>query len=551
LDYDAKKIYLLDDTQRPEVQALAQELGCEYRTRPDNHHAKAGNLNQAIAHTSGELIVVFDADFVPTKNFLTRTVGFFQDTQVALVQTPQTFYNPDPIARNLGLENTLTPDEEVFYRQIQPIRDGVGGVICAGTSFVVRRSALIATGCFVTESLSEDYFTGIRLAAKGYRVLYLNEKLSAGLAAENISVQALQRTRWAQGTLQAFFIKTNPLTIPGLNLLQRLAHLEGLLHWFTSPARVGLLFIPLAYAFLHIIPVRATGAEVLYFFVPFYLVQITAFSWLNSRSRSAVLSDVYSLVLAFPLAVTVIKVMLNPFGKGFKVTPKGGVSDRFSFNWQLAFPLIAIFIVTAISLWMNLGTYLIMGTWQPSMPVQVAQQLKGIGLGWVWSAYNLLMLSIALLILVDVPRTSPYEWYGLRRTMRVQVGEQTFWGFTTAISEVGVEVTLTQTDLLKMNEMRMLPAQVELMEEELVLPGQIASVDLSDEFPVMQVLFESLNLNQQRGLVELLYCRPGQWKSRCSPGEFESLGLLFKILLRPRFLFERKAHIRAIAVAQR
>jgi cellulose synthase (UDP-forming) len=132
LDYDAKKIYLLDDTRRPEVQALAQELGCEYRTRPDNHHAKAGNLNQAIAHTNGELIVIFDADFIPTKNFLTRTVGFFQDSQVALLQTPQTFYNPDPVARNLGLENTLTPDEEVFYRQIQPIRDGVGGVICAG-----------------------------------------------------------------------------------------------------------------------------------------------------------------------------------------------------------------------------------------------------------------------------------------------------------------------------------------------------------------------------------------------------------------------------------
>jgi len=551
LDYDTKKIYLLDDTQRPEVQALAQELGCEYRTRPDNRHAKAGSLNHAIAHTSGELIVVFDADFVPTKNFLTRTLGFFQDPQVALVQTPQTFYNPDPIARNLGLENTLTPDEEVFYRQIQPIRDGVGGVICAGTSFVVRRSALIATGCFVTESLSEDYFTGIRLAAKGYRVLYLNEKLSAGLAAENISVQALQRTRWAQGTLQAFFIKTNPLTIPGLNLLQRLAHLEGLLHWFTSPARVGLLFVPLAYAFLHIIPVRATGADVLYFFIPFYLVQITAFSWLNSRSRSAILSDVYSLVLVFPLAVTVIKVMLNPFGKGFKVTPKGGVSDRFSFNWQLAFPLLAMFIATAISLWMNLGTYLIMGTWQPSMPLEVAEQLKGIGLGWVWSAYNLLMLSIALLILVDVPRTSPYEWYGLRRTVRLQVGEQTLWGFTTTISEVGTEIALTQTDLLKMAEMRKLPVEVELLEEGLVVPGQIAHIDWSDEFPIVRVSFESLSLNQLRGLIELLYCRPGQWKSRCSPGEFASLGLLFKILFRPRFLFDRKANIRAIAVAHR
>ena len=64
-------------------------------------------------------------------------------------------------------------------------------MICAGTSFVVRRSALTETGCFFTESLSEDYFTGVRLAAKGYRVLYLNEKLSAGLAAENTAVQAL------------------------------------------------------------------------------------------------------------------------------------------------------------------------------------------------------------------------------------------------------------------------------------------------------------------------------------------------------------------------
>jgi cellulose synthase (UDP-forming) len=551
LDYAAKQIFLLDDTRRPEVEALAAELGCEYRTRPDNRHAKAGNLNHAIGQTSGELIVIFDADFVPTRNFLTRTVGFFQDPQVALLQTPQSFYNPDPIARNLGLENTLTPDEEVFYRQIQPIRDGVGGVICAGTSFVVRRSALTAAGCFVTESLSEDYFTGIRLAAKGYRVLYLNEKLSAGLAADNIAVQALQRTRWAQGTLQAFFIKSNPLTIPGLNLLQRLAHLEGLLHWFTSLARVGLLFMPLAYAFLHVIPIRATGEEILYFFIPFYLAQITTFAWLNSHSRSAVLSDIYSLVLAFPLAVTVIKVMLNPFGKGFKVTPKGGVSDHFSFNWQLAFPLIAMFMVTAISLWTNLGTYLMMGTWQVSMPVELAEQLKGIGLGWLWSAYNLLMLSIALLILVDVPRSSPYEWYNLRRVARLQVGSQTLWGFTTAISEEGVEISLTQSDALAIDEIDHDLAQVELMEERLLLQGGVTQIDQTGEFPTVRLLFESLSLDQQRCLVELLYCRPGQWKSRCSPGEFESLGLLLKILLKPQFLSSHSTQLRTVSVGQR
>ncbi len=349
LEYANKKIYLLDDTRREEIRQLAEELGCEYITRPNNRHAKAGNLNHALAYTQGEFIVVFDADFIPTKNFLIRTVGFCQDPTVALVQTPQSYYNADPIARNLGLDNVITPEEEVFYRQIEPLKDGAGSVVCSGTSFVVRRSALEHAGGFVTESLSEDYFTGIKLSAKGYRLVYLNEKLSAGLAAENIAAYATQRLRWARGTLQAFFIDSNPLTIRGLNPLQRLAHLEGLLHWFSSIPRIGFLLMPLAYSFLGVIPIRASVQEMLYFFMPYYLVQLAVFSWLNHRSRSALLSDIYSLVLAFPLVLTIIQVMLSPFSKGFNVTAKGTVSDRFSFNWKLALPLLLLFIPNAIS----------------------------------------------------------------------------------------------------------------------------------------------------------------------------------------------------------
>jgi cellulose synthase (UDP-forming) len=271
-----------------------------------------------------------------------------------------------------------------------------------------------------------------------------------------------------------------------------------------------------------------------------------------------VLSDVYSLVLAFPLAVTVIKVMLNPFGQGFKVTPKGGVSDRFSFNWQLALPLIAMFMVTALSLWLNLGNYLVMGIWRPAMPLTVIEELKGIGLGWVWSAYNLLMLSIALLTLIDVPRHSSYEWYDLRRTVQLQVDSpvdsgqqigcdrQPIWGISTAISEMGVEVSVNRS-LAHIEEMEMLPVQIEFLEESLVMQGQIRQVDTRGEFPVVQVLFDSLDLNQQRQLIKLLYCRPGQWKSRCSPGEFQSLWILLKILLKPRFLFDRKAETVALS----
>ncbi len=557
LEYSPKTIYLLDDTRRPEVQALAAELGCEYITRPDNLHAKAGNLNHAIAHTSGELIVVFDADFVPTKNFLTRTVGFFQDQRVALVQTPQTFYNPDPIARNLGLEHILTPEEEVFYRQIQPIRDSAGGVVCSGTSFVMRRSTLVETGSFVTESLSEDFFTGIRLAAQGYRLVYLNEKLSAGLAAESMADQALQRVRWAQGTLQAFFVKSNPLTIPGLRPIQRLAYLEGLLHWFTSISRVGFLLIPLAYSFLGVIPLRATGADILYFFLPYYLVNLSVFSWLNYRSRSALLADVYSVVLCFPLALTVIKTMLNPFGKGFKVTPKGTSSDRFFFNWQLALPLIIVFIASAFSLWINLGINLEIGMWQSGMSPVMAEKMKGFDLGLLWSVYNLLILGTSLLVLIDVPRPNLYEWFDLHRTVRLRIGEQTFWGTTSAISEVGAQVILTQAGFPMISpEMKgqatapSIPVELEILENELVLQGMATCTSVEEEQPTVRVMFEQVSLNQQRQLVEMLFCRPGQWKSRCSPGELRSLWLLFRIILRPRFVFDRNPNISVVAVSK-
>jgi cellulose synthase (UDP-forming) len=553
IEYPHKQIYLLDDTCRSEIRDLAKELGCRYLTRPDNRFAKAGNLNHAIHQSTGELIVVFDADFVPTTNFLTRTVGFFQDQQVALVQTPQSFYNPDPIARNLGLEDVLTPEEEVFYRQIQPIRDGAGSVICSGTSFVVRRRTLEAMDGFVTDSLSEDYFTGIRLSAQGYRLVYLDEKLSAGLAAENIAAHAVQRLRWARGTLQAFFIKSNPLTIQGLNLIQRLAHFEGLLHWFTSISRVGFLLMPLAYSFLGVIPLRATTAEILYFFLPYYLVQLVVFSWLNYRSRSALLSDIYSLVLCFPLALTVIQVMINPFYRGFSVTPKGTASHRFSFNWNLAWPLLILFIVTAISLWVNFGICMLKGAWMATVPPEIAVQAKGVGLGWIWSSYNLIMIGIALLILLDVPRPSPYEWFDLRRTVHLRtVGNsaQNFWGVTTMISEIGAEVALTQAGFPRLAPEETLPIEIEILEHQLILPGQVTQVGIAGEFPTVKIFFEPLSLVQQRQLIEMLFCRPGQWKSRHTPGEIQSLLLLFRILLRPRVLFNRNDYVSTVSVSQ-
>ncbi len=551
IDYAPKTVYLLDDTRRSEIAQLAQELGCKYLTRPNNDHAKAGNVNHAIPLTDGEFIVIFDADFIPTRNFLHRTLGFFQDDNLALVQTPQSFYNTDPIARNLGLEDILTPEEEVFYRQLQPIKDGAGSVVCSGTSFVVRRKALESIGGFVTDSLSEDYFTGIRLSAQGYRLAYIDEKLSAGLAAENIAAHATQRLRWARGTLQAFFIKSNPLTIPGLKPLQRLAHLEGLLHWFTSITSVFFLLMPLAYAFLNVIPIRATTDEFLFFFLPYYVTQLTVFSWLNYRSRSAILSGIYGLVLAFPLAATVIQVMLNPFSTGFKVTPKGTKSDHFTFNWKLAFPLLILFIFTAISLWSNLYAYILAAMHDSP---EMAEQMRGLNLGWIWSIYNLVSLGVALLILLDVPKPDINEWFNLRRLIQLELkaanSQQTYWGVTTRISATGADISLTQAGIGKLITDETIPVDLSILEEDINLSGKITATDICEDFHIIHVDFATLTLEQERKLVALLFCRPGQWKRKNTPGELHSLWLLFKILLRPKVLFERNPKINGINVAQ-
>ena len=518
INYERKQIYVLDDTRRQSIKQLTQELGCHYITRPDNSWAKAGNLNNALRQTHGELVVVFDADFVPTKNFLERTVGFFQQEKIALVQTPQSFYNSDPIARNLGLESVLTSEEEVFYRYLQPIKDGAGSVVCAGTSFVVRRNALREIGYFATDSISEDYFTGIRLAAKGYELAYLDEKLSAGLAAESIGAHIDQRLRWVRGTLQAFFIESNPLTIAGLNLWQRLGHLEGLIHWFTCLPRVFFLFVPIICIFGQLNPVLATLPEIVYIFLPYYILVLTIFSWLNKRSRSILLSDVYSLIQAIPVSLTVIKVFLSPFGKGFKVTPKGLSRDKFSYNWSLALPMTILCVATLITFSISL--------------LNIRE--TGFNLGLYWSSYNLLTVTVAMMTLLDLPKPSFYEWYDRKKEINLYGDRQVHQGITQKISEEGVEILLNSEVHLATDVM------VELIPEVLILSGKVTRSHFKNGDLRAIIKFHNVSLEQHRELVEMLYCNPGQWQVRKTPNEFQSAFILFKLLLRPLIFLNHK-----------
>ncbi len=518
LNYNNKKIYVLDETKRPEIQKLCEELNCFYLTRPDNLYAKAGNLNHALSQTNGELIVVFDADFVPTTNFLTRTVGFFQNPKIGLVQTPQSFYNTDAIAKNLGLGKILTSDDEIFYRQVQIMKDSASSVICSGTSFVMRRGALKEVGNFVTDSLSEDYFTGIEISAKGYELVYLPEKLSAGLAAETIGVHIAQRARWGRGTLQAFFINSNPLTISGLNFKQRLAHLEGLLNWFNLFPRIIFLLIPFLYTFFQIVPFKITSLEIIYFFLPYYLMQVISYRWFNDSSRSIFFSEIYSLVGCIALNKEVIKTLINPFDSYFKVTPKGLYRKNYSYDWNLAFPLIVFLILTLVSFYANFIT---------------SYSAKIFNVALFWNIYNLIILIATLYCFLDPPKLDLNEWFDVHQKIVLSNPKNNIQGTIIKLSESGAVINIDQLDNPWILENSNQVIQVQIIDQDLCLSAEIMTVIPSNKSLKIKIQFKDLTLLQQRKLIEKLFCQPGTWKEQKVPNEIISLGLILGIFLRP------------------
>ncbi|MDE2571097.1 MAG: glycosyltransferase, partial [bacterium] len=116
MDYP-HETWLLDDGNRPEMRRLAEELGCNYVARAKNTQAKAGSLNNALRYVDAEYVAIFDADHVPSRRFLTRTLGYFADEHVAFVQTPQDFYNLDSYQHRWDLsERAIWTEQALFFR---------------------------------------------------------------------------------------------------------------------------------------------------------------------------------------------------------------------------------------------------------------------------------------------------------------------------------------------------------------------------------------------------------------------------------------------------
>ena len=257
--------WVLDDGARPDVERLAIELGARYLARPTHEHAKAGNLNHALGVIDADYIAVLDADHVASPDFLVRTLGYFDDPRLALVQTPQDFYNVDSFEHESGGVNRAATDsarterfheQALFYRILQPGKNRWGGAFWCGTGAVVRVAALREVGGVATDTITEDIHTTIRLHRRGWRTVYHNEVLARGLAASDAATYQLQRHRWGTGAMQVLR-KENPMIVPGLSLGQRLSFGATLLGWFDAWRSLAYLILPIVVIGTGAVPIRA------------------------------------------------------------------------------------------------------------------------------------------------------------------------------------------------------------------------------------------------------------------------------------------------------
>ena len=265
------KTWILDDGKRAELMAMCEELGIGYIRREGNENAKAGNLNHALKHTTGDVFLVFDADHVPLPQAVDRLLPYFEDPKVAFVQSPQVFYNTDSITAHVQEDNRrLWTEQNLFFTVIEPCKDHWGAAFFCGSCAALRREALEEIGGFSTKTITEDFETSVILHGRGWKSAYCNETLAYGLAPNSVVGFHVQHLRWGQGTMQVWR-HFNPLTYPGLTLGQRLCHFYSVLVYTDGVLNLLFYSAPLVYLLFGVLPINTLGANFLGRWIPLYV----------------------------------------------------------------------------------------------------------------------------------------------------------------------------------------------------------------------------------------------------------------------------------------
>jgi cellulose synthase (UDP-forming) len=501
IDYPADKlrVYLLDDGRRPEFARFAEQAGCGYIIRPNNDHAKAGNLNHALAVTKGELIAIFDCDHIPTRAFLQLTVGWFlKDRKLGMLQTPHHFYSPDPFERNLGTYGRVPNEGQLFYGLIQPGNDFWNATFFCGSCAVLRRSALEEIGGIAVETVTEDAHTSLRMHRLGWNTAYLRWPLAAGLATERLSSHVGQRMRWARGMIQILRID-NPLFGRGLSFGQRICYLNAMMYFLFPLPRFVFLTAPIAYLLTSQNIIVSSALMVMVYAGPHMFHTLCTQSRLNGRYRYSFWGEIYDNVLLFHIMLPTLLALINPKAGKFNVTAKGGILESELYDARVMRPLIILDLLLLGAI--GVGIYRLNFT--ELFPGDAGVLLMNI----FWCCYSAFTVSAALAVGRERRQVRSQPRVRIRQPVTIYFdGRRSLMGRTEDLSLGGGMLRMDDiaSDMTAGEEIVLTFEQIE---GNASVPARLVAVNGRD----VRVEFKPTSLEEERTIVSAVFGRADAW----------------------------------------
>ena len=495
---DRLHVYVLDDGRREEFRDFCEELGVGYLTRDNNAHAKAGNINAALAVTDSEYVTIFDCDHIPTRSFLQICMGWFiRDPKLAMLQTPHHFFSPDPFEKNLDTFHAMPNEGELFYGIVQDGNDLWNAAFFCGSCAIIKRAPLLEVGGVAVETVTEDAHTALKLSRHGYNTAYLELPQAAGLATESLSAHVGQRIRWARGMAQICRVD-NPLFGPGLKLGQRLCYFNAMLHFFYGLPRLVFLTAPLAYLFFSAHVFQATAAMITAYALPHLMHASITNSRIQGRFRYSFWNEVYESVLAWYIMRPVLVAFVNPKLGKFNVTAKGGVIEQSYFDWSIARPYLILLLLNLLGF--------AVGIWRMVAVGPSSEVFSTLVINMVWTAYNIILTSASLAVASETRqlRSTPRVTAALPAALRFADGK-TLVCETDDFSQSGVGLRVPNE--LQLETGSEVHVSLFRSDEEGTFPAQVTFSGGGR----LGLRFEGLSLQQQADIARLTFGRADAW----------------------------------------
>jgi cellulose synthase (UDP-forming) len=522
IDWPADKlhVYILDDGKREEFREFAEEAGIGYMTRDDNKHAKAGNINRALARLHAPYVAIFDCDHVPTRSFLQVTMGWFlRDKKLAMLQTPHHFYSPDPFERNLGQFRVIPNEGELFYGVVQDGNDFWNATFFCGSCAVLRREALDEIGGIAVETVTEDAHTSLKMQIRGWNTAYINIPQAAGLATERLSGHVKQRIRWARGMIQVMRAD-NPLFARGLRLAQRLCYFNAMTHFLYGLPRLIFLTAPLIYLILGHTNVPGYWAAILAYAFPHLTLSNITNSRIQGQHRHSFWNEIYETVLAPYIFLPTMLALVNPKLGSFNVTAKGGVVNRSFFDSRIAQPFLLMLLLNCVGLLMAIPRFFF---WDAAHPGTVVMNA-------LWTCFNIVVLGVATAVAWESQQRRQHVRVSMSVPARlVDADGKSVAGETIDLSSGGSAVRLAEPWDVKPGE----PMTI-------VFPLLVGDADLPVTVVgaggnVVRLQFDPLTIQEEEMLTIVLYSRADSWlgwgEARESDRPLVSLARIFRLSL--------------------